>query len=239
VSEQSDSAASARADRIEGLPETGLSEEQKSSNAARNDQAQAESIANAKEIALALHSYHGNNGYFPPAASYDKDDRPLLSWRVHIQPDMGQDALYRRFKLDEPWDSEHNRTLISQMPKLYADPADALAVKDGKTIYVAPVGDRTVFAAKEGTHIAKITDGTVNTVMVVTLTSESAVVWYKPADCNFLAEDPAKGLLDGDRVESLAAYADCTVHAISAKIDPADLRRLMQKDDREPLSQQY
>ena len=49
--------------------------------------------------------------------------KPLLSWRVHILPYLEQQELYDQFHLDEPWDSEHNRQLISLMPETYIDPS--------------------------------------------------------------------------------------------------------------------
>src|SRR5262249_51556565 len=79
---------------------------------------------NLKEMALAMHNYHDVNGKFPPAAICDKQGKPLLSWRVAILPYVEQDNLYKQFKLDEPWDSEHNKKLIAQMPKVYALPRD-------------------------------------------------------------------------------------------------------------------
>src|SRR5262249_29159759 len=45
---------------------------------------------------------------------------PLLSWRVAILPYIGQRALYQRFRLNEPWDSKHNKKLLAQMPKVFA-----------------------------------------------------------------------------------------------------------------------
>ncbi len=60
-------------------------------------------------------------GAFPTAAILDKNGKPLLSWRVALLPYIEQDALYRQFKLDEPWDSEHNKKLIAQMPKIYGE----------------------------------------------------------------------------------------------------------------------
>ncbi len=31
-----------------------------------------------------MHSYNDSNGHFPADAIYDKDGKPLLSWRVAI-----------------------------------------------------------------------------------------------------------------------------------------------------------
>src|SRR5262249_30142494 len=77
------------------------------------------SANNLKQIGLAMHNYHDVNGAFPPAAVCDKTGKPMLSWRVLILPYIEQDALYKEFKLDEPWDSEHNKKLLAKMPKVY------------------------------------------------------------------------------------------------------------------------
>src|SRR5262249_19251820 len=78
---------------------------------------------NLKQIGLAMHDYHRAHGTFPPAYSTSPDGKPLLSWRVHILPFLGQKALYDEFHKDEPWDSEHNKTLISRMPAVYTCPS--------------------------------------------------------------------------------------------------------------------
>jgi hypothetical protein len=51
--------------------------------------------------------------------SYAPDGKPLLSWRVHLLPDLAQADLYKQFKLDEPWDGPNNRRLIPRIPKNY------------------------------------------------------------------------------------------------------------------------
>src|SRR5262249_21734482 len=68
-----------------------------------------QSTNNLKQIALAMHSYHDTMGRFPPAIVRDKEGKPLYSWRVLLLPYLEQQNLYNQFKLDEPWDSEHNR----------------------------------------------------------------------------------------------------------------------------------
>ena len=76
------------------------------------------SLNNLKQILLALHNYHDAYGYLP-ADIHGKDGKPLLSWRVAILPFIEQDACTGQFKLDEPWDSEHNLKLLAQMPNVY------------------------------------------------------------------------------------------------------------------------
>jgi hypothetical protein len=201
--------------------------------------AQAQSSNNLKQIALAMHNYHDVNGAFPAAASRGKDGKPLLSWRVHVLPFIEQDALYRQFKLDEPWDSDHNKKLISQMPKTYLSPANPELAMEGKTVYAVPVGERAPFGGKTGTFLGKIVDGTSNTIMVVELSPDKGVVWSKPEDWQFQTKDPGAGLIDGKRKRILTAFCDGSVRALPMEIDLDDLRRLVIMDDGEAISKQY
>lgn len=201
---------------------------------ARGAAGQSQSMNNLKQIALAMHNFHDANGKFPAAAIQSKDGKPLLSWRVQILPYLEQDQLYKQFHLDEPWDSEHNRKLIDQMPKVYLDPLNPQLAKAGKTVYAVPVGEKTPFAGKTGISFNKITDGTSNTIMTVELPAERAVVWTQPDDWNFQATDPAAGLFD-DRKRVLAAFCDGSVRTLPADIDLQDLRRLVQMNDGEPV----
>lgn len=81
----------------------------------------ARSRLNLKKLAIAMHNYAGTYGHLP-GAIMDNRRRPLLSWRVALIPYLEQNDLYRQFKLDEPWDSPHNRKLLSKMPAIYAPP---------------------------------------------------------------------------------------------------------------------
>lgn len=62
-----------------------------------------------KGVVLAMHNYHDTYGSLPPAYTVDANGRPLHSWRVLILPFIEQKDLYEKIRLDEPWDSEHNR----------------------------------------------------------------------------------------------------------------------------------
>jgi hypothetical protein len=52
----------------------------------------------------------------------DKKGKALLSWRVALLPYLDQNNLFNQFHLDEPWDSAHNKKLLSKMPKVFAPP---------------------------------------------------------------------------------------------------------------------
>ena len=77
--------------------------------AARSAAKRATSTNNLKQLSLAMHNYANVHRYFPRQAIYSKDGKPLLSWRVALLPYLEQMPLYNKFKLDEPWDSPHNR----------------------------------------------------------------------------------------------------------------------------------
>ena len=91
---------------------------------------------NLHQIGLALHTYHDVHGSFPAQANYDSQGKPLLSWRVHILPYLGEETLYKEFHLQESWDSEHNRSLLARMPAFYRCPSLPRSLKN-KTTYTA------------------------------------------------------------------------------------------------------
>jgi len=146
----------------------------------------AKDANNLKQIGLAMYNYHDTNGYFPPQdGKTTPDSKGGLSWRVHILPFIEQQALYNEFKLDEPWDSEHNKKLIEKMPKIYESPL-AVAPK-GETFYKVFVGEGAMFESGRKMTVASITDGTSNTIMAVD--GGTAVIWTKPDDIPFTGKD--------------------------------------------------
>ena len=74
-----------------------------------------ENMKRMNQVALAMINYADAHKRFPANRIHRGDDTqptPLLSWRVEILPYLGHHALYKQFRRDEPWDSEHNRKLI-------------------------------------------------------------------------------------------------------------------------------
>ena len=114
---------------------------------------------------------------FPAPAIADDKGRPLLSWRVAVLPELGQRALYDRFKLNEPWDSPHNKALLKEMPALFSCPGRTNA-QPFTTTYRVFSGKGALFEQNQKVGIANIPDGTANTIMVVE--AEGAVPWTKP-----------------------------------------------------------
>lgn len=183
--------------------------------------ARAQSMNNLKQIALALHSHHDVYKSFPAAAICDKDGKPLLSWRVAILPFIEEATLYNEFKLDEPWDSAHNRKLIPRMPKVYVVPA--APAMPNETYYRVFVGNGAVFDPTKGTSFNQITDGTSNTILC--FEARQSVTWTKPDDLSFDEQKPLPKFADFYGSGTfLAAFCDGAVHTLRSNIGEAAMR---------------
>jgi hypothetical protein len=184
-----------------------------------------ESENNLKQIALAWHNFESVYGHFPSNAQ-DRKGKSLLSWRVQILPYIEQDNLYKQFKLNEPWDSEHNKKLVEQMPKLFA-PVRGKA-EPGMTFYQAFAGKKAVLKPGQKVTFAAITDGTSNTL----LAAEAAkpVIWTRPDDLVYDGEEVPKlgGMFDG---KFHAAFCDGSVRRFRKGVDPDVLKVLIDPQD--------
>lgn len=197
---------------------------------ARSAQQKAQKRNNLKQIAIAFHNYHDVFTKFPGAGK-SADGKEGLSWRVHLLPYLDQPALYQQFNLDEPWDSETNKALIEQMPDIFKSEG---VVEPGKTAIHLITGPGAPFAKNATPKIANFTDGTSNTILAVEAGADKADVWTKPGGLDFDEKDPIKAL--GKLADTFnAMLCDGSVRSISAKIDAANLRRLFQLADGEPL----
>jgi hypothetical protein len=204
--------------------------------------ARMQSSNNLKQIGLAMHNFHDTYGRFPAAAIYDKARKtPLLSWRVHLLPFLEQDNLYRQFKLDEPWDSEHNKQLIARMPKVYQSSNNPQLIAAGKTTYLAPVGQTKngiglmfVPGRPDGVRIVEVNDGTSNTIFLVDAEDDKAVVWTKPDDLEVTEDNPAKGLAVRNS-GYLTLFVDGSVRVLSKDIDRKTLWALFTRNGGEVI----
>jgi hypothetical protein len=150
----------------------------------RGDEAWLYSRNNLQQIDLALHSYHDTYGRLPPAVVRGPDGRPLYSWRVLLLPFLEQENLYAEFRLDEPWDGPHNRTL--QMPWCYR-PLSGGSDGPGLTHYQVFVGPGTAFE-RDGLTWADFPGGLDRTLLVVE--AAEPVPWSKPADLAYAPDGP-------------------------------------------------
>jgi hypothetical protein len=194
---------------------------------------------NLKQLVLGIVNYADTNGGKVPAGVFDKAGKPLLSWRVAILPYIEQDALYKEFRLDEPWDSEHNKKLVARMPKVFAG-LNARLNEQGKTLLLAPSGAGTAWPGgpDKMRYPASFPDGTSNTILLVLADDARAVEWTKPDDLKYDPKDPHAGLaqLAGRFVFGMA---DGSVHTTRATISKETLRYAFDPADGLPLGNDW
>lgn len=199
----------------------------------REAAARVQSRNNLKQMGLAIHGYADAHRHFPQAAIFSPDGRPLLSWRVTILPYVEAGALFNRFHQDEPWDSPHNRQLLTPMPTVFAHPsADPKITAQGLTYY-------RVFVGQSGARVhplfvldptarfkfTDITDGTSNTLMIVE--AAEPVPWTKPDELLFAPEQPLPKLGVLPHHDPNVVLADSSARELSQSIDERTLRALI------------
>jgi hypothetical protein len=193
-----------------------------------------------RQLGLAWHNYHDVNFAFPTSEPHYNQPasvkRSGLSWRVHLLPYIEEAPLYIKFHMDEPWDSPHNRALIKQMPAAFR-PANAKLAAQGKTRFVAPIGDKLLSTKKSGhVGIADVTDGTSNTIMLVEADDQHAVIWTKPDDLEVNLAKPMVGLAIRPPGGFLVLMADGSTRFFRSTIAPKTLAALFTRAGREVIS---
>jgi len=181
------------------------------------------SADNLKQIAMAILSYESARRRLPAAAPLGPDGLTPHSWRVEILPLLGYQELYERYRLNEPWDSEHNRALIKEMPTVYRHPLDDPASTN--TSYFVFTGPDAMFFNNQGTRLAQIPDGTSNTILAVE--AARGVPWTKPEDFSYAADQPLPKL-GGWLANGAFAYAHCD-GSVLVEQNAADENRLRAK----------
>ncbi len=178
---------------------------------------------NLKQLALAAHNFESANGRFPfQGVPGPNGINTRLSWRVALLPYIEEEPLYRQFKLDEAWDSDHNKKLIAKMPKLFA-PIGGGKAPEGHTFYRVFTGRDTLSAANA---FAQITDGTSNTLMIVE--AGESTPWTKPEDFPYDPNKPLPKLGGHFKGKMHVAMGDGSVRTIDLKTIPeATLRALI------------
>ena len=201
--------------------------------AAREAARRAQCVNNLKQIGLAMHNYESANGVLPPAATLAPDGKPLLSLRVLLLPYLEQDAPYRQFKLDEPWDGAHNKPLLAKMPKAFECPSWPRTGSD-TTIYQVLIGPGTLFEKAEGVALSEVTDGLGGTLMVAE--TKAPIAWTQPSGLPFTPKTPIKGLGSAHPGVFNVLRADGSVRFVKNTATPAALEAMATRNGGEVLS---
>lgn len=152
-------------------------------------------------LMLATHNYHQAFGRLPPFTQHaDNTQRLGLSWRVYLLPFMGEGEgeLFKKFHLDEPWDSKHNLKLVQEIPEVYQAPIGATVSNrdEGLTTLLAPASKTPPLLGGKNEHsFRQVIDGLAYTVAIVEVRPELAVPWTKPEDYEYDEQHPAAGLM--------------------------------------------
>jgi prepilin-type processing-associated H-X9-DG protein len=134
-------------------------------------------------MTLAFHNYHDTHGSFPPAYTVDENGKPLHSWRVLILPFIEQSELYKKIRLNEPWDSEYNRQFHGIQIRTFQCPTrrDTLSARNIRNVFVknrdilcmencdysVVIGEETIFSGSQAITFSDISNGTSNTILIV------------------------------------------------------------------------
>ncbi|MDB5386999.1 MAG: hypothetical protein JWM11_2645 [Planctomycetaceae bacterium] len=179
-----------------------------------------------KKILLGFHNVHDVFKHFPALNGNGEKGvpQPGLSWRVYLLPYIDGANLYQKFKLDEPWDSEHNKALIPQMPKEFGKhPA-------GKTRLHVLTGKGAPFQNDIGLSFQDVKDGFSNTILCVVGGEATAEIWTKPGGLEFNPQEPLK-CLGNIGAEFLVAMMDGRVLSLPATVKPDQFALLVQHAD--------
>ena len=199
---------------------------------------------NIKQIGLAFHTYHDRYHSFPPAYTVDADGKPLHSWRVLILPFLDKEELYAKIRLDEPWDSEHNRQFHETAISVYRCPSDGifktlkakfpLLRASGNCYYSVVTGEKTIFPGDKALSLSALTDGPSNTILVVE--RMIPVCWMDPMhEISFETailgvNRELMGIGSGHIGGCNVGLADGSMHYLSETVKPEILEAALTRD---------
>ncbi len=203
----------------------------------REAAARAKDANNLKQNALAvLNDEAVNHDRLTPPFARDRDGEPNrgLSWRVGVLPYLDQDPLYRRFKLNEAWDSPANRPASQTVVLPYLSANDP---PDNQTRFRVFVGPGTLFEDspewREKASVGRIRDGAANTLMAVE--TADRVPWAAPQDIPYQPGGPLPALGHPSRRVFLAMMAYGSVRSVNKAISPQVLHALITRAGGETL----
>ena len=190
------------------------------------------------QIGLAVRRYAVLHDTYPTAAIVSSEGQPLLSWRVAILPHLGYASLYRRFRLNESWDSPHNLPLLHEIPSVYRCPLHR-DLPMTQTSYLGIVGPRAAFVdARLGAANSDLLDPLVST-MIVAESAKVTVPWTKPADWD--AENIDRlisplGIRSHHSNGGFTLFADGKVHLYSEAIPLEAFKATLTRSGRETVT---
>lgn len=187
-----------------------------------------------EQLGLAFRNFESAYQKFPGTSNtqegglHRKDKKTYpFSWRVAILPFIEQNELYQQYHFDEPWDSEHNLTLLDKMPVIYRSPFAKADQEAGETNMLGFRGKNSALGTDGGEATGTFKDGLANTLLLVE--AECTVPWTKPQD---IPEDAGSARFFDDHALTFL-MADGKVR--SEKISPEELLKLISRNGGEAV----
>jgi prepilin-type processing-associated H-X9-DG protein len=235
----------------------------------REAAARAQCQNNLKQVALALHSFHDVNRYFPvgTAEPHDLPAEKRLSWLATILPYLEQGPLFKQLDGKNGWDAKENCGPVSVSIYIYQCPAHPGTITT-HTHYVglagigadAPLLDKDqpnagFFGyARRITH-SDIKDGQSCTAAVIETESENGP-WAAGGPFTVRSVAPEETLYVGDggnfglkhKTDTFfrsnpyianTAFADGSVRSISPTVSPEVFRALITIAGREDVTPDF
>lgn len=203
---------------------------------------------------LAINSYHEEFDSLPPPFTTDRAGTRLHSWRTLILPYLDRQDLYHRLRLQEPWNSPHNKEIqrrfgasaryAFECPNHPAKPGSAKS----ETCYVAIVGPGAAWQIDRQLSFSDIVDGAANTLGVVEV-ADSGINWMEPRDLYIgqmsteINSARGQGISSYHFTENRMGYTsvsnvamlDASVRSLSASMPDDLLEHLIMVEDGLPL----
>ena len=117
---------------------------------------------NMRQVGLSLLNYESANGSFPKAINGTGQNQ--YSWRIEVLPYLEQQKFAQAYDKNQPWYSTKNMQWAQNRLESWSCPSRS---HGPKTPYKLVTGPGTVFEDGESPTIAKITDGTSNTIILI------------------------------------------------------------------------
>jgi hypothetical protein len=184
---------------------------------------------NMEDIGRALRNYSSDHGKLPLAMARNEMGELLLSWRVHILPQLGHQALYQEFDLTQGWDSPHNKKLLSKMPAVFASKSRYGDMGPYDTHFRVFAGPDTVFPDNFPMSLFDVMDADSETFLLVE--AREAVPWTKPHELVYKRAEGLPKLGASSTAGFYAVTVDGKARFIDQRVDSHMLHSAIQPRD--------
>jgi hypothetical protein len=136
------------------------------------------------------------------------------------------DNIYAELRLDEPWDSPHNRKVLETTRiAVYDSPGDEATQKQHTTHFRVFVGKGCAFEGSRGVSLEDFPNGRGKTILVIE--AAEAVPWTKPDELSYAPNQPLPRLGGQFSSGAYAAFADGSLQMLYNGDDEQELRAMI------------